>query len=99
MVALGYEGAGCASQLAALLAEPAAAALLAEAPTLKRILNPLARMLGIGVFALHHRPRPARAAPKPPPAEPPAFEPPGKLAFRSQGYTWYEVPTPPLKTA
>ena len=92
VVALGYEAAGLASQLAALLAEPGAADLLARAPTAQRILNPISRILGVGAYAL--RPRPA-------PAPKPSLEffPPGPLAFRSLGYTFYEVPTPPLKTA
>jgi hypothetical protein len=84
---LGYEAAGYASQLQALLAEPAAARLLAAAPTAGRILRPLSRMLAIGAFTF--RSRPARAAPAP------AAEPPWKVAFRSPGCTWYEVPTPP----
>jgi len=88
---LGYEAAGLASQLQALLAEPAAAALLAEVPAAGRILRPIARMLAIGATS-----RPAPAA-KPPKEE--EFFPPGPLAFRSLGYTFYEVPTPPLKTA
>jgi hypothetical protein len=92
VIALGHEAAGYASQLAALLAEPGAAELLAQAPTAGRILRPISRMLGIGAYA--PRPRPVRAAPL---AKPPhEFVPPGKVAFRSQGYTWYEVPTPPL---
>src|ERR1019366_373175 len=43
---LGYEAANYASQLQALLAEPAAVELLAAAPTAGRILNPLSRLLG-----------------------------------------------------
>jgi hypothetical protein len=91
VAALGPEAAACATQLQALLAEPGAAELLALAPSVQRILRPLARMLAIGAFA--PRPRPARAAPVA--ASPLAFLPPGEVAFRSQGYTWYEVPTPP----
>jgi len=87
---LGYEAAGCASQLQALVAERAAAAILALVPAAKRLLKPVERLLGIGAFAL--RPRPVHP-------EPPAPEPLGKVAFRSQGYTWYEVPTPPLNRA
>ena len=82
---LGYEAAGYASQLQALLAEPAAAELLAATPKAGRILRPLSRMLAIGAFTL--RPRPARAAP--------VAEPPWKVAFRSPGCTWHVVPTPP----
>jgi hypothetical protein len=86
VAALGPEAAACATQLQALLAEPAAAELLALAPTAQRILRPIARMLAIGAFAL--RPRPVRvAAPRP------------EVAFRSQGFTWYVVPTPPARPA
>jgi hypothetical protein len=84
--ALGPEAAACATQLQTLLAEPAAAELLLVAPTARRILRPIARMLAIGAFA--PRPRPAPAAPAVP-------EPLGEVAFRSHGYTWYVVPTPP----
>jgi hypothetical protein len=91
--ALGPEAAACATQLQALLAEPAAAELLALAPAAQRILRPIKRMLAIGAFA----PRPARAAPVA--ASPLAFLPPGKLVGRSPGFTWYEVPTPPAPAA
>jgi hypothetical protein len=91
--ALGPEAAACATQLQALLAEPAAAELLALAPTARRILRPLARMLAIGAFA--PRPRPARAAA----AAPPDPLPLGEVAFRSPGFTWYVVPTPPANPA
>jgi hypothetical protein len=91
VAALGSEAAACATQLQALLAEPAAAELLALAPTAQRILRPIARMLAIGAFA--PRPRPARAAPAA--ASPLEFLPPGEVAFRSPGFTWYVVPTPP----
>ena len=93
---LGYEAAGLASQLAALLAEPGAADLLARAPASARILNPISRMLGVGAFALRSRPVRPEPAARPPKEE---FFPPGPLAFRSLGYTFYEVPTPPLKIA
>ena len=93
MALLGYEGAGYASQLAALLAEAGAAELLAQAPTARRILNPISRMLGIGAYVL--RSRPVRAAPVAKPSL--EFVPPGPVAFRSNGYTWYEVLTPPRK--
>ena len=93
---LGHEAAAYAYQLQTLLAEPAVAELLAQAPAAQRILRPLTRMLAIGAFAF--RPRPARvAAPKA--ASPLAFQPTGKVAFRSQGFTWYEVPTPPANPA
>jgi hypothetical protein len=93
VAAIGYEAAGLASQLAALLAESGAAELLAQAPTVGRILHPVERMLGIGAYA--PRPRPVR----PVPAAKPDLEfiPPGKFLFRSHGHTWYEAPTPPLR--
>ncbi len=87
--ALGPEAAACATQLQALLAEPAAAELLALAPTARRILRPLARMLAIGPFA--PRPRPVRAAPNLPPLR--------EVAIRSPGFTWYVVSTPPTVPA
>jgi hypothetical protein len=93
--ALGPEAAACATQLEALLAEPAAAELLVVAPTARRILRPIARMLAIGAFA--PRRRPARAAPAA--TSPQEFSPLGEVAFRSQGYTWYEVPTPTANPA
>ena len=95
VAAIGYEAAGCASQLTALLAEPGVVELLALVPAAGRILRPLCRMLGVGVYAI--RSRPVRPTPVAKPKL--EFVPPGPLAFRSHGYTWYEVPTPPLKTA
>ena len=89
---LGYEAANYASQLQALLAEPAAVELLAAAPTAGRILRPLSRLLAIGAFTF--RSRPARAAPAPPPASLTFGEP----IFSSHGLTWYEVPTPALNS-
>ena len=83
---LGYEAAACATQLEALLAEPGAAEILALVPSAGRIIRPLTRLLAIGA-----RQRPARA-PAPAPTS-------GKVAFRSQGYTWYEVPTPSANPA
>ena len=44
---LGYEAAGCASQLQALLAEPEAADLLALVPAAARIIRPVGRMLDL----------------------------------------------------
>jgi hypothetical protein len=88
--ALGPEAAACATQLETLLAEPAAAELLALAPTAGRILRPLARMLAIGAFA--PRPRPVRAAA-------PDLPPLREVAIRSPGFTWYVVPTPPALPA
>jgi hypothetical protein len=90
--ALGPEAAACATQLKTLLAEPVTAELLALAPTARRILRPLARMLAIDAVA--PRPRPARAALV---AAAPAA--PAEVAFRSPGYTWYVVPTPPANPA
>jgi hypothetical protein len=59
------------------------------------------RLLAIGA----RQPRAARPAPKPKAKakakakEPPEFIPPGRFLFHSHGYSWYEVPTPPFKTA
>ncbi len=44
---LGWEAAGCASQLQALLDDPAMQAALAALPAAGRILRPLCRMLGV----------------------------------------------------
>jgi hypothetical protein len=55
---LGYEAAGCACQLQALLAEPEAAGLLALVPAAARIIRPVGRMLDPGA-----RNRPLRASP------------------------------------
>ncbi len=88
--ALGPEAAACATQLEALLAEPAAAELLARVPAAGRILRPLTHLLAIGASA--PRQRPARAASTPPP-------PFGEVACRSAGFTWYVVPTPPANPA
>ena len=90
--ALGYELAGLASQLEALLAEAAAKAALAEVPAVGRIIRPFVHMLAIGATR-----RPARPAPAP--ASDREFIPPGPVAFRSQGYTWYEVTVPPRRPA
>ena len=87
--ALGPEAAPYATQLETLLAEPAAAGLLAAIPAARRIVHPIARLLAIGAFAPRPRPAPAPAAASP-------F---GEVAFRSQGYTWYVVPTPPANPA
>ena len=94
---LGYEAAGLASQLEALLAEAAAVELLAAVPAVGRITRPMKRLLAIGA----RQPRPARPkpAPKAKAKEPPEFIPPGRFLFHSHGYSWYEVPTPPFKTA
>jgi len=94
---LGYEAAGLASQLEALLAEAAAVELLAAVPAVGRITRPMKRLLAIGA----RQPRAARPkpAPKAKAKEPPEFIPPGRFLFHSHGYSWYEVPTPPFKTA
>ncbi len=85
---LGSEAAACATQLQALLAEPADAGLLAEIPAARRIVLPLARLLGLGAAPR----RPARAAPT-------AVSPLREVAFSSPGFTWYAVPTPPAYPA
>ena len=46
--ALGAEGAGYAAQLQHLLAEPLAARLFARVPALRRVVLPVARLLGVG---------------------------------------------------
>jgi len=61
---LGPEAAAYASQIAAVLAEPAAADALARSLAARRTLAPIRRMLGL---AAPH-PRPPRVRPQPPPA-------------------------------
>ena len=68
---LKHEAALTRSHLETLLSEPGIAELLAEAPTLQRLLNPIRRALGIG-----HEPRPPRAAPVIVPPPPPQPDPP-----------------------
>jgi len=92
--ALGYELAGLASQLEALLAEAAAKAALAEVPAVGRIVRPFVHMLAIGA-----RQRPARQRPVPAAASDREFIPPGKFLFSSHGHTWYEVTIPPRRPA
>ncbi len=87
--ALGYELAGLASQLEALLAEAAAKAALAEVPAVGRIVRPFVHMLAIGA---RQRPVPAAASDR-------EFIPPGKFLFSSHGHTWYEVTIPPRRPA
>jgi hypothetical protein len=66
--ALGHEAAGYLAQLESLLAEPAAAGLLAEVPAARRIVFPLGRLLGLRACAPARRPRaPRPARPRPPP--------------------------------
>ena len=86
--ALGPEAAAYATQLESLLAEPAAAELLALAPSAGRILRPIAHMLGVGAVA--PRRRAARALRAPPPVRPSLGEP----ASASPGTTGCRVPTP-----
>ena len=76
--ALGAEAAAYAAQLNALLAEPAAAALL-EIPAARRTLAPIRRMLGL-TPKRPRRPAPAREiAPPQPPA--PRLPPPNPAAI------------------
>ena len=86
--ALGPEAAAYAAQLESLLAEPAAAELLALAPSAGRILRPIAHMLGVGAIAPGRRA--ARALRAPPPVRPSLGEP----ASASPGMTGCKVPTP-----
>ena len=65
--ALKHEAALTRMHLETLLAEPGIADLMAEAPTLQRLLNPLRRALGIG-----HTPRPVKPPPPPPTESSPA---------------------------
>ena len=95
---LGSEGACHASQMQALLAEPAVVELLSFAPTANRIVNPILRMLGIGPFTPRQRPvRPAPAPPPPPVAVPPPAPARPRApaprreedAPRSSGFPWH----------
>ena len=69
---LKHEAALTKSRLETLLAEPGMADLLAEVPTLQRLLNPIRRALAIG-----HEAPPAKPPPPPPPPPRPAPKPPG----------------------
>ena len=71
IAALGHEGAGYAAQLENLLAEPAAAALLAAIPAARRLVHPIGRLLGLPACARARRPR----APRPPKPRPPPLPP------------------------
>ena len=62
---LGWEAAGCGSQLEFLLAEPAAVEFLALVPGARRILSPIGRMLGLAAFAPKPRVRKPRRKPRP----------------------------------
>ncbi len=71
IAALGHEAAAYAAQLENLLAEPAAAALLAEIPAARRLVHPIGRLLGLRACARARRPRaPRPARPRPPPPPP-----------------------------
>ena len=100
---LGSEAACHASQMRALLAEPAVVELLLIAPTANRIVNPILRMLGIGPFT--PRQHPVRAAPAPAPVRPPAPArrpappPPGDDAPRCSGFPWHVLLGVPEKPA
>jgi len=85
---LGPEAAAYAAQLDSLLAEPAAAELLALAPSAGRILRPIAHLLGVGAVA--PRRRAARASQAPPPVRPSL----GESASGSRGRTGAKLPTP-----
>ena len=85
---LGWEAAGHASQLEALLAEPEIAALLAQVPAARRLLAPLRRMLTFG-------PRPPRTSPLVRPAPPPVqsqFMSP-EWGRPPEAETWHRWPT------
>ena len=74
---LKHEAALTRSHLETLLAEPGMAELLAYAPSIQRLLNPLRRALGIG-----HTPRAKPTAPVPsPPPEPTRPKPPRQTRF------------------
>ena len=71
VAAIGAEAAAYASQLAALLAEPEAAAAFADSPAARRTLRPIRRMLGLDPAGRLRAPaaprrqrRPQRSAPK-----------------------------------
>jgi hypothetical protein len=74
IAALGSEAAAYASQIASLLAEPAAADALARSLAARRTLAPIRRMLGL-VAPRTRRPR-VRVRPLPPPAPAPRPTPP-----------------------
>ena len=69
VAALGAEAAAYASQLQSLLAEPEAAAALANSPAARRTLAPIRHMLGLAP-PRQRRPRARRNAPPPPPKPP-----------------------------
>jgi len=68
---LGYEAAGYVSQLEALFAEPAARALCAKVPALRRLVHATGRLVGVRSCAASPRVRPPRPPkPRPPPLPP-----------------------------
>jgi len=95
---LGSEAACNGTQLAALLAEPAVADLLAACPAAGRLLRPICRMLGVDASALPPAPpraprqRPAPPEPELPAADPPPCAPPAEALPR----TLPPEPQPPL---
>ena len=92
VAAIGPEAAACASQLAAVLAEPEAAGALARSLAARRTLAPIRRMLGL-VAPRRRQPRP-RAHP---PSSPlPLWEGPGE-GFATPP-PWLRDP-PPARTA
>jgi hypothetical protein len=85
--ALGSEAAAYVSQLENLLAEPAAAGLLAEIPAARRIVLPLGRLLGLGAPAPARRPRaPRPARPRPPPIPPTSPHPSAKWPWLDRSF-------------
>ena len=86
--ALGAEAAACASQLQSLLAEPEAAALLAN-PAARRTLAPIRRMLGL----VPPRPRPRRVStPAAPPPRPAPIPPHRSLDPKANRPWWLPPP-------
>jgi hypothetical protein len=93
--ALAHEAAAYASQLEALLAEPATAALLAACPQATRILRPLGRMLGLQAFAPKRRARKPRPRVIPTAAKPrPSLPPSHPLAPYRPSANWPRGPWP-----
>ena len=93
--ALGAEAAACAAQLEALLADPAAADLLASTAG-RRTLAPIRRMLGL-TQPRKRRPAPVATAPAPPPPDPiphhPTLDP---IPSRPRRLWW--LPPPRLRS-
>jgi hypothetical protein len=77
LVALvGYQAAGCGSQLQHLIADPGMQALLAATPRMGRLLRPLCRMLAAQVAPDLLPPPPPRPRPVKPPRPPAPPRPP-----------------------